>query len=57
MPIGISRASPPYITPNFTATLARVYYKKGMYPDAEREIKRAIDLRPDDESYLALLPV
>ncbi len=45
----------PEPSPNFIATLARVYYEKGLYSDAEREIKRAIDLRPNDESYLTLL--
>ena len=45
----------PESSPNFIATLARVYYEKGMYSDAEREIRRAIDLKSDNESYLALL--
>jgi len=36
-------------------TLARVYFKAGMYADAEREIRRAIRLSPDNERYLELL--
>jgi len=41
--------------PNFIATLARAYYEKAMYPDAEEEIKRAISMEPENESYRALL--
>jgi tetratricopeptide (TPR) repeat protein len=41
--------------PNFITTLARVYYEKMMYPEAEREIKRAISMEPDNEGYRALL--
>jgi spermidine synthase len=39
----------------FIGALARVYYEKMMYPDAESEIKRAISMEPDNESYRALL--
>jgi len=39
----------------FIATLARAYYEKMMYPEAEGEIKRAISMEPDNESYRALL--
>jgi spermidine synthase len=39
----------------FIAILARVYYEKMMYPEAEREIKRAISMEPNNESYRALL--
>jgi spermidine synthase len=41
--------------PNFLATLAKIYYQMGMYTDAEEEIKRAIDLEPDNKSYQDLL--
>ena len=41
--------------PNFIATLARAYYRKDMYSDAEKEIRRAISMEPDNESYRALL--
>lgn len=41
--------------PGFIAILARIYYEKRMYADAEREIKRAIELEPDNESYRSLL--
>jgi tetratricopeptide (TPR) repeat protein len=40
---------------NFIATLARIYYKKGMYSDAEAEIKRAISMEPENENYNTLL--
>ena len=39
----------------FIATLARVYYEKMMYTEAEKEINRAISIEPDNESYRALL--
>ncbi len=41
--------------PNFIATLARAYYEKAMYPDAEEEIKRAISMEPENESHRVLL--
>jgi tetratricopeptide (TPR) repeat protein len=39
----------------FIAMLARVYYERAMYPDAEREIKRAIGMEPRNEGYRELL--
>jgi cytochrome c-type biogenesis protein CcmH/NrfG len=41
--------------PDFIATLAGAYYEKKMYSEAEREIKRAISMDSDNESYRSLL--
>ncbi|MBM3210954.1 tetratricopeptide repeat protein, partial [Candidatus Poribacteria bacterium] len=37
--------------PGFIFTLANIYYKKGMLSDAEREIKRVIQMEPNNEKY------
>lgn len=41
--------------PDFATTLAKIYYEKEMYSEAEKEIKRAINIELDNESYLTLL--
>lgn len=39
----------------FIAVLAGLYYEKAMYADAEREIKRAVCMEPENEKYRAML--
>ncbi|MBD3181810.1 tetratricopeptide repeat protein [Candidatus Poribacteria bacterium] len=42
-------------SPKFVALLAVLYYEKGMYSEARREIKRALETEPDNERYKAIL--
>ncbi len=41
--------------PNFIFTLASIYYEKKMYLNAEKEIKKAIEMEPENEDYQAFL--
>ncbi len=37
--------------PNFIITLALVYYDKGMYKEAEEQVKKAISIDPNNQGY------